>query len=102
MPWGERKILPIPPRSNYTLGKGAFLCPFPPHLCPQLQVAEAVAGLGHPMAVGLSPLRRAGSLPAAGQGRAKACREPGKAPGRTESSPGPCSQRSLCFRLSLL
>lgn len=56
MPWGERKIPLIPPCSNYTLGREAFLCPFP--LSPKLQVAEA--GLGLPSSVGLSPCTKLG------------------------------------------
>lgn len=54
MPQGKRKIPPIPPCSNYTLGGKPFSAPFPLSP-PQLQVAEAVAELGHPRAVGLSP-----------------------------------------------
>lgn len=59
MPWGWRKIPLIPPCSNYTFGREAFLCLFP--LSPKLQVAEA--GQGHPNSVGLSPSVKLGVCP---------------------------------------
>lgn len=59
MPWGERKIPLIPPCSNYTLEREAFLYPFP--LSPKLLVAEA--GQGYPRSVGLSPCTKLGVCP---------------------------------------
>lgn len=88
---GRKNSAPIPRCSNYTLGRGAFLCTFPP-------LPPAVGGRGRagpPWSCGAQPLCRAGWVPAssrAGKGYSLQ-----GASSRQKSSPGPCSQRSLCF-----
>lgn len=93
---GEREKLPAPPclpAVTTPWGGEIFFAPFPPF--PPAASGRGSSRAGPPQGGGAQPLHRAGSLPEARRGRAKASREPCKAPGRQKSSPVPAAS-GLC------